>query len=72
MDGWIGYSIRCIIGKEIFGGTGMNVVNIALTARAFLFLHIPPQCPVIKYGCRDKDKMASNPEAVDVFLVLLL
>jgi Na+-transporting NADH:ubiquinone oxidoreductase subunit B len=30
-----------IIGKEIFGGTGMNVVNIALTARAFLFFAYP-------------------------------
>lgn len=30
-----------IIGKEIFGGTGMNVVNVALTARAFLFFAYP-------------------------------
>lgn len=30
-----------IIGKEIFGGTGMNIVNIALTARAFLFFAYP-------------------------------
>ncbi len=30
-----------LIGKEIFGGTGMNVVNIALTARAFLFFAHP-------------------------------
>ncbi|MDG1841558.1 MAG: NADH:ubiquinone reductase (Na(+)-transporting) subunit B [Crocinitomicaceae bacterium] len=30
-----------LIGKEIFGGTGMNVVNIALTARAFLFFAYP-------------------------------
>lgn len=30
-----------VIGKEIFGGTGMNVVNIALTARAFLFFAYP-------------------------------
>lgn len=30
-----------IIGKEIFGGTGMNIVNVALTARAFLFFAYP-------------------------------
>jgi Na+-transporting NADH:ubiquinone oxidoreductase subunit B len=30
-----------IIGKEVFGGTGMNVVNVALTARAFLFFAYP-------------------------------
>ncbi len=28
-----------IIGKEIFGGTGMNVLNPALTIRAFLFFN---------------------------------
>ena len=26
-----------IIGKEVFGGTGMNILNVALTARAFLY-----------------------------------
>ncbi|GAB4253503.1 MAG: NADH:ubiquinone reductase (Na(+)-transporting) subunit B [Vicingaceae bacterium] len=30
-----------LIGKEVFGGTGMNVVNIALTARAFIFFAYP-------------------------------
>jgi Na+-transporting NADH:ubiquinone oxidoreductase subunit B len=30
-----------IIGKEVFGGTGMNVLNPALTARAFLFFAYP-------------------------------
>ena len=30
-----------IIGKEAFGGTGMNVVNVALTARAFLYFAYP-------------------------------
>jgi len=32
-----------VIGKEAFGGTGMNVVNIALTARAFLYFAYPSQ-----------------------------
>jgi Na+-transporting NADH:ubiquinone oxidoreductase subunit B len=30
-----------IFGKEVFGGTGMNVLNPALTARAFLFFAYP-------------------------------
>ena len=30
-----------IIGKEVFGGTGMNIFNPALTARAFLFFSYP-------------------------------
>lgn len=30
-----------IIGKEIFGGTGMNIFNPALVARAFLFFGYP-------------------------------
>lgn len=32
-----------IIGKEVFGGTGMNIVNPALLARAFLFFAYPSQ-----------------------------
>jgi Na+-transporting NADH:ubiquinone oxidoreductase subunit B len=30
-----------IVGKEVFGGTGMNIMNPALTARAFLFFAYP-------------------------------
>lgn len=30
-----------ILGKEVFGGTGMNVLNPALTARAFAFFAYP-------------------------------
>lgn len=33
----VGISFGVVIGKEIFGGTGMNVVNPALLSRAFLF-----------------------------------
>ena len=32
-----------IIGKEVFGGTGMNILNVALTARAFLYFAYPSQ-----------------------------
>ncbi|MCO4818339.1 MAG: NADH:ubiquinone reductase (Na(+)-transporting) subunit B [Bacteroidetes bacterium] len=30
-----------IIGKEVFGGTGMNILNPALTARVFLYIAYP-------------------------------
>lgn len=30
-----------VVGKEVFGGTGMNILNPALTARAFLFFAYP-------------------------------
>jgi Na+-transporting NADH:ubiquinone oxidoreductase subunit B len=30
-----------VIGKEVFGGTGMNILNVALTCRAFLFFAYP-------------------------------
>lgn len=30
-----------VIGKEVFGGTGMNILNPALTARAFAFFAYP-------------------------------
>ena len=39
----IGIAFGVIIGKEIFGGTGMNILNPALTSRAFLFFAYPGQ-----------------------------
>ncbi len=37
----LGIAFGTLIGKEIFGGTGMNIVNPALTSRAFLFFGYP-------------------------------
>lgn len=37
----IACAFAVIIGKEIFGGTGMNIFNPALLARAFLFFSYP-------------------------------
>ncbi|MDA9563434.1 NADH:ubiquinone reductase (Na(+)-transporting) subunit B [Flavobacteriales bacterium] len=37
----IATAFAVVIGKEVFGGTGMNIVNVALTARAFLFFAYP-------------------------------
>jgi Na+-transporting NADH:ubiquinone oxidoreductase subunit B len=39
----IGTIFGVVIGKEVFGGTGMNILNPALTARAFLFFAYPAQ-----------------------------
>ncbi|MCH9006761.1 NADH:ubiquinone reductase (Na(+)-transporting) subunit B [candidate division KSB1 bacterium] len=39
----IGISFGVVIGKEIFGGVGMNILNPALTARAFLYFAYPAQ-----------------------------
>ena len=39
----IGITFGVLIGKEIFGGTGMNILNPALTARAFLFFAYPAE-----------------------------
>ncbi len=33
----VGISFGIVIGKEVFGGTGMNIVNPALLSRAFIF-----------------------------------
>jgi len=37
----LGVSFGVVVGKEIFGGTGKNFLNPALTARAFLFFAYP-------------------------------
>ena len=50
-----------IIGKEIFGGTGMNILNVALTARAFLFFAYPTSMS------GDKVWLAGDEAAVDGF-----
>lgn len=39
----LGISFGVVIGKEVFGGTGKNILNPALTGRAFLFFAYPAQ-----------------------------
>jgi Na+-transporting NADH:ubiquinone oxidoreductase subunit B len=39
----LGTAFGIVFGKEVFGGTGMNFLNPALTARAFLFFAYPAQ-----------------------------
>lgn len=37
----VGVSVGVILAKEVFGGSGMNIVNPALACRAFLFFTFP-------------------------------
>lgn len=37
----VGVSAGVVLGKEVFGGSGMNIVNPALACRAFLFFTFP-------------------------------
>lgn len=37
----LGISFGVVIGKEVFGGIGMNILNPALTGRAFLYFAYP-------------------------------
>ncbi|MDX2436352.1 MAG: NADH:ubiquinone reductase (Na(+)-transporting) subunit B [Acidobacteriota bacterium] len=50
-----------LIGKEVFGGTGMNILNPALTARAFLFFAYPAEIS------GDKPWIAADIVGVDGF-----
>lgn len=52
----LGIAFGTLIGKEVFGGTGMNILNPALTARAFLFFAYPAQIS------GDKVWIASQPD----------
>ena len=46
-----------VIGKEVFGGTGMNILNPALTARAFLYFAYPTELSGDKVWVSLNDKM---------------
>lgn len=71
-----------IIGKEVFGGTGMNILNPALTARAFLFFAYPAFMSGDKVWIAEKadtfsgatplanaasDNISANPDFWDMF-----
>jgi len=51
-----------ILGKEVFGGTGMNIWNPALVARAFLFFAYPAQMSGMKVwvSLSDTDKVVDG------------
>ena len=50
----IAVAFAVIFGKEVFGGTGMNIVNPALLARAFLFFAYPGDISGDKVWIADK------------------
>lgn len=52
-----------IIGKEVFGGTGMNILNPALTIRAFLFFAYPTWMSGDKVWVHGAVKSAGTPDA---------
>ena len=53
-----------IIGKEVFGGTGMNILNPALTIRAFLFFAYPTWMSGDKVWVHDAVNRAGTPDAI--------
>jgi Na+-transporting NADH:ubiquinone oxidoreductase subunit B len=79
----VAVAFAVVFGKEVFGGTGMNVVNPALTARAFLFFAYPGNISGDKVWISDKadafsgatplgDALVGNfdnfPSAYDMFM----
>jgi Na+-transporting NADH:ubiquinone oxidoreductase subunit B len=59
-----------IIGKEVFGGTGMNILNPALTARAFLFFAYPSEMSGDKVWIAEKADAYSGATPLGHLLVL--
>lgn len=53
-----------VIGKEVFGGTGMNILNPALTIRAFLFFAYPTWMSGDKVWVHGAKAMAGQPDAI--------
>ena len=53
-----------VIGKEVFGGTGMNILNPALTVRAFLFFAYPTWMSGDKVWVHGAKEMAGQPDAI--------
>ncbi|MDJ0644390.1 MAG: NADH:ubiquinone reductase (Na(+)-transporting) subunit B [Flavobacteriaceae bacterium] len=53
-----------VIGKEVFGGTGMNILNPALTVRAFLFFAYPTWMSGDKVWVHDAVNRVGQPDAI--------
>ena len=53
-----------VIGKEVFGGTGMNILNPALTIRAFLFFAYPTWMSGDKVWVHDAVNRVGQPDAI--------
>ncbi len=59
-----------VIGKEVFGGTGMNILNPALTIRAFLFFAYPTWMSGDKVWVHGAVDLAGTPDAISGETVL--
>jgi len=53
-----------VLGKEVFGGTGMNILNPALTIRAFLFFAYPTWMTGDKVWVHGAVERAGTPDAI--------
>ena len=53
-----------VIGKEVFGGTGMNILNPALTIRAFLFFAYPTWMSGDKVWVHEAVERTGTPDAI--------
>ncbi len=63
----IAVAFAVIIGKEIFGGTGMNIFNPALICRAFLFFAYPSVMSGDKVWVADEKILGLGNQLVDGF-----
>lgn len=63
----IAVAFAVIIGKEIFGGTGMNIFNPALICRAFLFFAYPSMMSGDKVWVADEQIFGLGNTLVDGF-----
>ena len=64
----LGTVFGVVLGKEIFGGVGMNILNPALTARAFLFFAYPAQIsgdgPWLPFNAGSVETVASGVQSL--------
>ena len=59
------------VAKEVFGGTGMNILNVALTARVFLYFGFPSDISGdvwIYYGNGDQELISGYSGATPLYL----
>jgi Na+-transporting NADH:ubiquinone oxidoreductase subunit B len=60
----VGITFGVVIGKEIFGGTGRNLLNPALTSRAFLFFAYPVSMSGDKVWVAAKTSISGGADAI--------
>ncbi|MEZ7886733.1 MAG: NADH:ubiquinone reductase (Na(+)-transporting) subunit B [Flavobacteriales bacterium] len=67
----VGTAFAVVIAKEVFGGTGMNILNVALTARAFMFFAYPTKMSGnnvwFHTGYSDSLAAAASPNVIDTY-----